>query len=92
MGTPLGEPFRGHKRDILMVKFSPDGKLIVSCSQDMTIQIWDAQTVEMLKIKLYEATQTAMENFIRNHDTASRDLRTIATSSKPTQFYIGPKV
>ena len=91
-GTPLGEPFRGHKGDVSMVKFSPDGKLIVSCSRDMTIRIWDAQIVEMPKIKLYEATQTAMENFIRNHDTASQDLRTIATSGKPTRFHIGPKL
>jgi len=87
-GTPLGEPFRGHKGDVSMVRFSPDSKLIVSCSRDMTIRIWDAQIVEMPKVKLYEATQTAMENFIRNHDTASQALRTIATSGKPARFYI----
>ncbi|KAF2457354.1 WD40-repeat-containing domain protein [Lineolata rhizophorae] len=35
---------RGHKRGVAAVKFSPDGKLIASCSADCTIKVWDAQT------------------------------------------------
>ena len=31
------------------VKFSPDGKLIVSCSFDKTIRVWDAMTGEEVK-------------------------------------------
>ncbi|KAI0041622.1 WD40 repeat-like protein [Auriscalpium vulgare] len=38
--------FRGHKYDVNSVAFSPDGKRIISSSDDGTIRIWDVQTGE----------------------------------------------
>ena len=34
----------GHKRGVAMVRVSPNGKMIVSCSADATIRIWDSAT------------------------------------------------
>src|ERR1700691_3837327 len=39
---------RGHKDSILSVAFSPDGKQIVSGSDDKSIRVWDAETGEMV--------------------------------------------
>ena len=39
----------GHLNTVLSVAFSPDGKRIVSGSRDKTIQLWDAETGEMLQ-------------------------------------------
>jgi WD40 repeat protein len=34
----------GHKNDVNSVAYSPDGRIIVSGSDDNTIRIWDAHT------------------------------------------------
>ncbi|KAF8894364.1 WD40-repeat-containing domain protein [Gymnopilus junonius] len=38
----------GHTNSVCSVTFSPNGKHIVSGSQDMTIRIWDAQTGQLI--------------------------------------------
>ena len=48
MGKPVGEPFRGHTNEVCSVKFSPDGRHIVSGSDDKTIRIWDAEAAEVV--------------------------------------------
>ena len=35
---------RGHAYSVLSVAFSPDGKRIVSGSQDNLVKVWDAET------------------------------------------------
>lgn len=40
----------GHKEEITYAVFSPDGKRIISGSQDNTIRIWDADNGKLIKI------------------------------------------
>ena len=35
---------RGHSDPVLSVAYSPDGKHIVSGSEDLTVKVWDSQT------------------------------------------------
>lgn len=40
---------KGHKHEVHMILFTPDGKYLLSCSSDKTIKIWDTQTGTALK-------------------------------------------
>ncbi|TMQ29195.1 MAG: hypothetical protein E6K70_26075, partial [Planctomycetota bacterium] len=46
---------KGHQGSVMAVTFSPDGKILASCSRDKTIKLWDAATGE-LKRTLTEHT------------------------------------
>jgi WD40 repeat protein len=43
-GKAINSPFNGHKSGVIAVAFSPDGRRIVSGSQDSTLRLWDVQT------------------------------------------------
>ena len=52
MGEPLRAPLDGYQGSVTSIAFSPDGKRIVSGSDDKTIRLWDAETGESLRAPL----------------------------------------
>ena len=43
-GRMVGQLLEGHERSVWCVVFSPDGKCVVSGSEDSTIQVWSTET------------------------------------------------
>ncbi|KAG8851920.1 POC1 centriolar protein A [Serendipita sp. 411] len=43
-GAMVGEPLKGHTREIVSVAYSPDSRYVVSGSWDNTIRVWNATT------------------------------------------------
>jgi WD40 repeat protein len=43
-GKPIGQPLTGHLSAVFGVAYSPDGKRMVSGSNDTTVRIWDVET------------------------------------------------
>lgn len=41
--------FNGHTNWVRCAKFSPDGRLLVSCSDDKTIKVWDIISGQCIK-------------------------------------------
>ena len=44
IGAVIGEPLNGHTGVVWSVAYSPDGRHIISGSDDKTIRIWDVAT------------------------------------------------
>ena len=56
--------FTGHREWVRMVRVSPDGSLIASCSNDQTVRVWIAATKEckVCILNLHITTITANHN------------------------------
>ena len=44
----VGAPLSGHTRAVWSVKFSPDGKMLATSSEDGTVRLWDVATHQQL--------------------------------------------
>ena len=49
-GKPIGQPLRGHKKEVMSAQFNPDGSRIVTASRDNTARIWNAWTGQQIAV------------------------------------------
>jgi WD40 repeat protein len=79
--------FKGHRDEVNVVKFSPCGTLLASCSDDSTVRIWSLRNIPGLTLsKGGKEKEGEKERFIDEEDNAgvlvldghTRDVHTIA--------------
>jgi WD40 repeat protein len=63
-----------HEKDVLSARFSPDGKWVLTTSEDWTARVWNARTAEPLSPVLRHSAKVWMGAF-------SPDSRWVATGS-----------
>ncbi len=52
-GQPFGRVLRGHNGPVLAVSYSPDGSRLASASDDNTIILWDAASLDRVGLPFY---------------------------------------
>ena len=75
-GQPLTEPLE-HNDEVVFSQFSPDGKRIVTVSEDHTVRVWDAKTGQPL-------TEPLKHNDWVSYSQFSPDGKRIHTASGDT--------
>lgn len=78
--------FKGHRDEVNVVKFSPCGTLLASCSDDSTIRIWSLRNIPGLTLSKGGKEKEGETRFIDEEDNAgvlvleghARDVHTIA--------------
>lgn len=94
-GAQVNDDFfmpKGHTEDIYTACYSPDGRCIVTASDDYTAKVWDAETLQVLGT--LKGHSDAVNSAIYSPDgnriiTASRDKTAIIWDAKTLQI-IGP--
>src|SRR5262249_45292298 len=77
---PIGDAF-GHRSWIWTVVYSPDGQKILTGSEDMTVQLWDARKCLPLALPLWHSDKILTAAF-------SRDGKMLATGSPDNKAYL----
>ena len=76
------EKINAHSRNINSVAFSPDGKTIVSGSNDQTIKVWDAASFDLIESRPGDGM-----NFGRDGEGVERDGATVRMKEGGGAFY-----
>jgi hypothetical protein len=82
---------RGHEKAVSTISFSPDGKILVSGSKDLTVRLWSVATGKQLHIVRNSGEDEAIEwgrDEPASHGCFSPDGRTVAlaTSRRSVQL------
>src|SRR5438128_2556624 len=56
----------GHRGSVMAVSFSPDGRLLASCSRDKTIRLWNVQTGKLKRILAEHSADVYSVEFSRD--------------------------
>lgn len=75
VGTPTFVPQRGHQRAVGAASFSPDGRTVVTGSDDGTAMLWDSTTGALRATLQGHSDEVTAASF-------SPDGRTVATASR----------
>ncbi len=80
-GTPLGPPLEGHAAPLTALKFSPEGRILASASEDGDVRFWDTSEFDADRSPRRDAP---LEKPVRPTSLAfSRDGRVLAAANGP---------
>jgi len=83
--------WQGHSNVVVDLAFTPDGKILVSCSQDRTVKIWDVPSRQALSTLRFEwphslgISPDGRQLVVGNHDSVT--VWDIRTGRKPLRIF-----
>ncbi|MBC7972624.1 MAG: hypothetical protein H7Z11_21285, partial [Verrucomicrobia bacterium] len=89
---PLIQTLHGHQNWVRFLAYSPDGKLLASCSQDGTVKLWNEFATCLETLRVQRPYEGANITGVTGLTTAQKDtLKLLGAIESPTHVVVPPQ-